>query len=209
MSCRMFLVRHGETQWNVDFRFQGQSDIELTDKGEMQALKLGQTLADEKISAIYSSDLSRAVKTAEIIAEHHELNIKKIPELREINFGIWEGLTYDEINTSYSDLYKKWRGNTIEVKIPKGESLAEVAERSVGAIHRLVGQHNDESIIVVAHGGVIRCIVSDVLRMDLNHFWRLRLDNTSVSVVDFLDNGREIVTQLNNCTHLNCKWPDF
>ncbi len=207
MSCRLFLVRHGETDWNVDFRFQGQSDIELTDVGKTQARKLGLSLADEKISAIYSSDLSRAVKTAKIIAVHHELNIKKIPELREINFGIWEGLTYDEINKSYSDLYKEWRENTTDVKIPKGESLSEVAERSVRAIHQLVDQHKDESIVVVTHGGVIRCIVSSVLRMDLNHFWRLRLDNTSVSVLDFLDGGREIVTQLNNCSHLDCKWP--
>lgn len=207
MGCRLFLVRHGETDWNTNLRFQGQSDIGLTELGRAQAIKLGRTLAAENISAIYSSDLSRAVDTAKIIAGGHDLNIVKMPELREINFGVWEGLTGEEIRKQYGALYEKWRNNTTEVTIPQGESLAAVAGRTVGAIRRLVDRHNNESVIVVTHGGVIRCIVADVLRMDLNHFWRLRFDNTSVSVVDFLDRGRETVVQLNNCTHLDCSWP--
>lgn len=209
MSCRVFLVRHGETNWNATFRFQGQSDIELTKQGKEQALKLSRILESENISAVYCSDLSRAFKTAEILAKFHGLKIKKIPELREINFGIWEGLTYDEIQANYGDLYKEWRSNTLKVRIPKGESLEEVANRSIKAISQLVKEHDGEKIIVVTHGGVIRCILASVLRMDLNHFWRLRLDNTSVSIVDFLDNDREMVVQLNNCAHLGCSWPAF
>ncbi|OPY58215.1 MAG: Phosphoserine phosphatase 1 [Pelotomaculum sp. PtaU1.Bin035] len=203
MSCRIFFVRHGETAWNALMKLQGHADVSLSDRGREQVELLARRLAGEKIHCFYSSDLSRACETAEIIAKPHRLNIKTVPALREINFGVWEGLTIQEIKEVFADEIKMWWANPLSTRIPGGETLNDVAERSVGAVKKIIGDHSDENIVIVSHGGTIRSIIGSVLGMNLNEYWRLHLDNACLNLVDFPHWDRGILKLFNDCTHLS------
>ncbi|MDD3654195.1 MAG: alpha-ribazole phosphatase [Desulfotomaculaceae bacterium] len=203
MSCRIFFVQHGETTWNVQLKLQGHSDVPLSDRGRKQAELLAQRLANMKIDCLYSSDLSRASETAEIIARTHDLKVNKDPSFRELNFGYWEGLTIEEVKEKYPAELKKWWASPLNTRIPGGEMQAEVVERTTNATKRIIASHNDETVLVVAHGGVIRCIIASVLGMNLNENWRLYLDNTSMSLLEFRRWEKGILKLFNDCAHLN------
>jgi len=204
VRCRVFLVRHGETEWNALMKFQGHTDIPLSRKGRQQAKLLGQRLAQEKIAAFYASDLSRAFETALIISQFHGdgIEVKRVTDLREINFGMWEGLTTKEIKANFTKEVEKWWKNPLAARIPGGETLAEVVERSRKAIKEIISRHVGEKVVVVSHGGVIRSIVGDVLGMDLNQYWRLKIDNASLSILDFSCWEDGVVCLFNDCSHL-------
>lgn len=198
---RLLLVRHGQTLWNHISRYQGHSDIELSDTGRKQAELLAQKLSKIKVSAIYASDLKRAYETAKILATPHRLQVKTRPDLREIHFGAWEGLTYQEIQEKYRDLADKWYRHPATVRIPEGETFEEVKERSYRAILKLVQAHDSETIIVVAHGGTIRCIICNLLGIDLNNAFRIRQDNCALNIIDFYE-GCTVLTLLNDVNHI-------
>lgn len=202
MSCRIYLVRHGETEWNAMARFQGQTDVPLSDRGREQAQLLGKRLSLEKFEGIYASDLKRAFETAEIISYHHALEVVTFQELREINFGFWEGLTSNEIKQSFTAEIKKWWEKPMSTRIPGGETLSEVVERSISTVKKIVATHPDGNVIIVTHGGAIRSIVGSVLGMDLNKYWRLRQDNACLNIVDFPEWEKGILTLFNDCSHL-------
>jgi len=203
MSCRVYFIRHGETEWNALMKFQGQTDVPLSDRGRRQAELLGKRLAGEKFKGFYASDLKRAYETAEIISNHHGLPIETVPELRELNFGAWEGLTNKEISTSFAEELKRWWDKPLSTRIPGGETLGEMVERSVAAIKKIVERHNGENVVVVSHGGAIRSIIGSVLEMDLNKYWRLRLDNACLNIIDFPVWEKGILMLFNDCSHLN------
>lgn len=117
---RFFLVRHGETVWNRERKYQGQSDIPLTDEGRIQAEKLSERLKNEEIDIIYSSNLKRAVETAEIIAVNHESEVRPTPLMRELNFGVWEGMTFEQVTQSWPQEYEEWRCDPHNQKPLKG-----------------------------------------------------------------------------------------
>ncbi|ACV63840.1 alpha-ribazole phosphatase [Desulfofarcimen acetoxidans DSM 771] len=208
MSCRVYLVRHGETVWNANMRFQGHADIALTQTGREQAEALAERLSDKTFHAVYSSDLLRAYETAAILAETHSLRVHKRPNLREINFGKWEGLTYKEIIEQFGDSARKWWNNPSITRIPGGEKLTEVAERCYNELRLIVEQHKDQEVLVVAHGGTIRCIVSSVLGINLNQYWRLRLDNTALNIIEFPEWDKGILVLYNDTNHLGGKSGD-
>lgn len=203
MSCRIYLVRHGETEWNALMKFQGQTDVPLSDRGRRQAELIGKRLAGEKFQGFYASDLKRAYETAAIISKHHGLDIKAIPALRELHFGAWEGLTSKEIKESFGDEVKRWWENPLSTRIPGGETLGEMVERNMTAIKKIVETHSRENVLVVSHGGSIRSIVASVLGMDLNKYWRLRLDNACLNIIDFPEWEKGILMLFNDCSHLN------
>jgi broad specificity phosphatase PhoE len=151
----LILVRHGETDWNAQHRWQGHSDTPLNDAGRNQAGVLAGEL--ERVDAVYSSDLARARETAEILAERIGLEVRLDPRLRERGFGAWEGLTTEEIEASFPDEQSRWRAG-----IGAGASDAEpfdVFAARVGSFVEDVGRrHVDEEVLVVAHGGTIRVI---------------------------------------------------
>ncbi len=204
MRCRLFLVRHGETEWNALTKFQGHTDVPLSRRGKLQAKLLGQRLAQEKITAFYASDLSRAFETASIISQYHGngIEIEKVADLREINFGMWEGLTTKEIRSNFTKEMELWWKNPLNARIPGGETLAEVVERSRRAIKEIIRRHAGGKIVVVSHGGVIRCIVGDILGMDLNQYWRLKLDNASLTILEFSSWEDGIICLFNDSSHL-------
>ncbi|MEN6413635.1 MAG: alpha-ribazole phosphatase [Veillonellales bacterium] len=199
---RVILVRHGQTVWNLEMKYQGHADIALSEKGLQQAELVAKRLANEKISAIYASDLNRAYKTAEIIAAKHQLSVTAIPELREISFGEWEGLNYTGITNGWPKIMDDLFTHAETVRIPGGETFPEVKERATKALQKLVGQHPDETIAVVSHGGTIRTILCAALNIPLNYVWNIKQDNTAVNIVQYYDK-RSIVELVNDSHHLN------
>jgi alpha-ribazole phosphatase/probable phosphoglycerate mutase len=184
-------------------KFQGATDIQLSARGFQQAVSLGKRLAALKPDAFYASDLARAYETAKIISSHHYMPVKKVPGLRELNFGEWEGLTSKEIEKLYTDEVKKWWENPFLIRIPGGETYSELIERSVNAVKEIIERHTDGHIVVISHGGPIRSVVGSVLGMDLSKYWRLGLHNASLSILDFSggwENG--ILSLFNDCSHL-------
>lgn len=198
---KVILVRHGQTTWNLELKYQGHTDIALTDLGLAQAEQAAERLTQEKVAAIYASDLTRAYRTAEIIATRHNLPVVAMSELREIKFGEWEGLTYDAISEHWPNRMKKLFTHPDEVEIPGGETFRELKERAEKAIAALVARHPDETIIVVSHGGTIRTILCAALNIHLNYVWNIRQDNTAVNIIDYYKE-RTIVSLVNDTHHL-------
>ncbi|MGB4429547.1 MAG: alpha-ribazole phosphatase, partial [Thermacetogeniaceae bacterium] len=197
----LLLVRHGETIWNHVSRYQGHTDVELSDTGREQARLLADRLRSEKIKAVYSSDLKRAYETASILAAPHQLKVQIAEELREINFGVWEGLTFKEISEKYKELAEKWYQSPASVRIPKGETFFEVKERAYNAIMKLLKENDPGTIIVVAHGGTIRAIICGLLDIDLNHAFRIQQDNTALNIIQY-NKGFIVLSLLNDTNHL-------
>jgi len=202
MGSRIYLIRHGETSWNQESRFQGQVDVPLSEKGIAQAEALSQRLAGQQFAACFSSTLTRALDTAAIVAKPLHTAVQAVPDLREMDFGYWEGLTVEEIKQKYHRESSAWWAKPLENRVPGGETLVELAERSVRAAKTIVEQYPEDQVLLVTHGGVVRCIVSAALGIDLNQYWRLRQDNASLTVIDFYGWDKAILVLYNDCSHL-------
>lgn len=199
---RLFLIRHGETSWNRESRYISSTDLDLTEKGKAQVLALSKRLAGESISRVYSSPLRRACQTAKAIAEPHGLRVKVLRDLREVDFGFWEGLTYGEIKGRYGDLIDRWSSDPTSVAIPGGESWLEVVER-VREVFRKIFRENPESkVAVVTHGGVIKCMISNILDTDRLSLWKIRQDSASLTIVDLVEPDKGTLSLLNDTCHL-------
>lgn len=198
------MIRHGETIWNKELKYQGHTDIELSEEGLKQAEAVAARFLDEKIEAVYSSDLSRAFITAKAIADKHHLPVCKVPSLREIKFGDWEGLTYRAINDRWPEEMSRLYTHASEVVVPGGESFSQLKERASDAIDQLVQKHSDETFVVVAHGGTIRAILCAILGVPLDNVWNFRQDNTAVNIIEYYE-GRAIVGLINDSHHLQAK----
>lgn len=198
---KVIFVRHGETTWNHSGRYQGHSDIPLNEKGLQQAELVAQRLAGKTISAIYSSDLRRALQTAEVIATQHSLFPMVLPEFREVNFGLWEGLTYEKIMAVWpevlSEIYSK-PGSTI---IPEGESFYDVQRRTMIGLEKCIANHHDETIVIVSHGGTMRVLLCDALGLAIENMWSFRQDSTAINIVEYLDTTK-VVSLVNDTCHL-------
>jgi len=197
----LLLVRHGETALNSSERYWGHTDVELSETGLRQAERLRDCLADEKIDAVYSSPLIRARVTAEVIISGRGLAIVTCPELREVNFGKLEGLTFGEISQLYPEVVKLWVERSPELKYPDGESIADFDRRVGGFMSRLEGHIPEETILIVAHSGALRVLMCHLLGLEVAHWRQLRLDLASVSILETYPQGA-IINQLNDLCHL-------
>ena len=148
---RLILVRHGETDWNVEGRYQGQADPPLNRRGEEQAHRVAQALQNKGVDVIYSSPLKRAWQTAQIIAEYTHAPVYAEPRLMEINQGEWEGLHVSEIAARYPDLFRQWEEDPWRVRIPGGETLQEVQQRVYEAVDDIVAKHPGQTVVLVRH----------------------------------------------------------
>ena len=199
---KVIFVRHGETLWNHSKRYQGQSDIPLNEKGIQQAKKVAQRLAGQTISAVYSSDLIRAVQTAEAIANEHSLQVVPLPEFREVNFGLWEGLTYEEIMAEWPEALSAIYAKPGSVCIPEGESFYDVQKRTAIGLSKCIANHHEETIVIVSHGGTMRILLCDALGLAIEKMWSLQQDSTAINRIDYFTDSK--VVSLVNCTcHLN------
>jgi len=154
----ILLARHGETDWNRQSRWQGHADAPLNDLGRQQARELAEALADEPISAIYSSDLRRAYETARIVGDRLGCDVTAIRDLREVDVGEWSGLSVGEVHERFPLGVERWRagGKGWEA----GESYAELGARVVAALERIADSHPDDTVLVVSHGGAIRAAMA-------------------------------------------------
>ena len=180
---RLLLVRHGQTIWNADRRFQGTADVGLSDAGRAQAAAVGLALRRYRPVAAYVSPLRRAVETAEIALADAGMPFTPIDELRELGLGEWEGCTVDEIRAREGDPYAAWVGAAHDCRPPGGEPLDAVCARVLGALDRIAAAHpNGDDVLVVAHGGVISVYACHLLGCSFNDIWKLRIDNGSLTV---------------------------
>lgn len=200
----LLLVRHGETDWNLSQRFQGQSDVPLNEKGHQQAAAIARRLANEEIHAIYASDLSRAWDTAEAIAKNHAREIIAEPRLREGSFGQWEGLTYAELRQREPDAVEAWHEDISSFAPPDGETLYQLAERVDAAYQYIAAKHQDQSVLLVAHGGSLQMLISTLLGLPPISFWQFNLDHCSLSKISIYGEGA-IINALNDTNHLMFK----
>jgi len=199
---RLLLVRHGITEFNSTQRFAGYSDVELSTAGYRQVERLRDRLANEKIDAIYSSDLRRALVTAEAVSSGHNVEIVTCSELREINYGELEGLTFEEISRRYPEVAELVTNFSHRLRFPGGESFEELVERASKFLDKLKRHTPSQTILVVSHSGPLRVLVCHLLGIDLSHWRQIRLDNASLSIVETYPQ-RAILSLLNDVSHLD------
>ena len=180
-ATRLIVVRHGETAWNVDTRIQGHLDIPLNDTGLWQARQLGDALAGEAISAIYTSDLLRARRTAQAVADATGAALVDEPGLRERAFGSFQGRTFAEVETEHPEQARRWRQRDPDYAPDGGESLRVLRERVVDTTHRLAARHPGELVLLVTHGGVLDVLYRAATRQDIQAPRTWQLGNAAIN----------------------------
>jgi phosphoserine phosphatase len=196
----IILVRHGETDWNVEEIFRGGIDVELNENGVRQAQLLGSYLADVPITEIFSSPLKRATKTAEMIAFRRSINIKLAPELTDFNYGDWQGLSHKAVQEKYPKLYEQWRREPNLVKIPKGESLDDVKRRGMVLANRIIAGDVDTAVLV-SHRVIHKVLTCALLGLDNTHFWNIKFDTCGITVFNY-EKGEFILAGHNDTSFL-------
>lgn len=198
---KLILVRHGETFWNECRRIQGcDSDIELNETGLEQARRLAAFLEKERIAAIVSSPLRRALSTAEAIADRHQLPVEIDQRLRELKVGDLEGMPYSSLSTTFSQFLMQWWQDGGAVKLPNGESLVDLQDRAWSVVEKLLPKHKaaaaeskDGAAVVVSHYFVTLVIILKALDLSLDCFTRFKLDLGGVSILEFRDFGTRLL----------------
>lgn len=199
VPTKIVLIRHGETAWNQEGRVQGLTDTSLNDTGVRQAESLALALKEERLNAIYSSPLRRALDTARVIAEQHGLQVQVEDDLREMDVGDMDGLTYKELRERYADFMKEWSENVSTLKMPGGEHISELQERAWQTIQDIVSKHPGATVAVVSHNFVIQSIICKALDLTLTNFRRLRQDLASMSVLEFGERGPVLLSLNERC----------
>jgi probable phosphoglycerate mutase len=201
------LVRHGQTEWNRVERFRGRADVPLNEAGIAQAAATGERVAKEyRPAAIYASPLSRALRTAEAIAQHFGLVVRPHAGLLDIDYGDWQGLTPDEARQRWPDPVHAWYTTPDLARIPGGESLDALRARAMDALRELASQHTEETVVLVAHTVVNRIILLGILGLGNDRFWRLRQDPCAINV--FESDGQDYtLVSMNDTCHLRASDP--
>jgi alpha-ribazole phosphatase len=198
---RLIIVRHGETFYNAQRRFTGQSDVPLDPLGERQTAALVDCLANEHLDVVVTSDLERTRVTARAIADNNGLPLQEDIDLRELAFGEWEGYTYDEVLARDANLVALWRADPTQYAPPGGETVAQLRDRCARALKRWQTEYPEANVLWVTHGGLIGVLLCYVLDIDLRRRWQFRHDNASISEIR-LSGDRAIIARLNETTHI-------
>lgn len=199
---RLVLIRHGETPWSAEHRYQGATDTPLSDVGQAQVSALAERLRGESFTELRSSPLRRALDTATAVAMHHEAPVVTDARLREIGFGCWEGLTHEEIQRVAPERYIGWQSDPGTTAPPEGEAMAAVMERVGDLWRELAGRPRDAAIALVGHGACLRALLCLALGVPTSAFWRFQLGAASVSELYVYDGSAKLVL-LNDRHHLN------
>jgi 2,3-bisphosphoglycerate-dependent phosphoglycerate mutase len=204
-GMHLLLVRHGETVWNQENRWQGQADVPLSEAGQQQALQLARRLCAERrlVHAIYASDLARAWRTSEILGE--ALGVAPIPERgwREMNIGVWSGLTSAEVITRYAADWERLRAGE---DLPRGggETFAQFQGRILESVAYLSARHRGEQVVIVTHGGAVRAFLLHCRKLPLNQFRQVeKIGNLGLSEVTVRANGEATIHSVNDLSHLD------
>jgi broad specificity phosphatase PhoE len=196
---QVFLVRHGATDWNLQGRCQGATDLDLNEVGVRQAERIAASLTNETIHGIYSSNLKRAQQTARFFSLYHQLPVLIETDVRELDHGRLEGLTFAEIKENYSQFIQKWRTEPAEIQVPGGERLVDVARRAWNGLNRIVHRHSaEETVVVVSHNFPILGIICRITGTHLNNYRTFQLDPCSVTRLNHNGGDQWQVTVINN-----------
>jgi len=200
---RIVLVRHGQTIWNKEVRFRGQTDVELDEFGRKQAEATGRYVAARwPVAAVYASRMSRAMQTAAPIARHHGLTVQPLAGLLDLDFGEWQGLSPAEVAQRDPDLYRAWLEAPHTVHFPGGESLDVVRSRVLAGLDEVLARHPEQTVALVSHNVVNRVLLCAVLGLGNDHFWRLQQDTCAVNVFDVDADGIFTLILMNDTCHL-------
>ncbi len=210
---RVYLVRHGTTEWNKEEIFRGRIDCKLNDTGRAEARALEGYFRDVAIDTIYSSPLSRAVETAKAVAAPKGLTVIPDPAFIDMDYGEWQGLPLKEVEEKYTDLYRLWRERPQDVTFPGGENLARARARAWEGFGRVVRENPGKTVLVVSHRVITKVLICAALGLDDSHFWQIKQDTTAVNCFEYT--GKTFITSLINDTchmrsiHFNIYKKDF
>jgi broad specificity phosphatase PhoE len=196
----LILVRHGETAWNVEKIFRGRADVDLDEMGVRQAGLLGKYLSNWELEAIYSSPLTRALDTANIIARYQKVGVHTAEGLIDFDYGEWQSLPEQEVKRLHPALLDEWHNNPHKVSIPGGESLEDVRGRALEVINDVLCKHQG-SVVLVSHRVVLKVLICYLLGLDNSHFWNIRQDVCGITIFNYV-NGRFVLTRHNDTSHL-------
>jgi alpha-ribazole phosphatase len=213
MVTTLYLIRHGETEGGEIRRYKGTIDVPLSEKGVRQMEQVSRYIHQNtvynqnseyrirgtELSAVYCSDLSRAIRSAEIVAEPHSLKPIIVAFLRERNFGLWEGMSFDEIREKYPLEFDTWADNPLKFSPMEGESTLAMRDRVIQTMNEIMENHNMENIAIVAHGGVNRIILCHFLGIPLENIFRIEQDYGALNIIEFWDKY-PVVKLLNGCS---------
>jgi probable phosphoglycerate mutase len=202
MPTRVFLVRHGATALTAEDRFAGSTDVPLSDDGRRQVASLAERLKGETLDAIYASPMARTMETACILGAPHALAPIAAPELREIDYGRWEGLSRTEVETRFQAEYAIWEEDPFTIAPADGESGLNVLNRALPMMRQIVERHRHRSVMVISHKGTNRLLISSLLGFDIRGY-RDRLDQSpaALNILDFMNEVRPRLRLFNDVSH--------
>jgi alpha-ribazole phosphatase len=184
---RFWLIRHGEPVEDARQRCYGSLDVGLSDNGRAQMGQVAEYLKAEPLAVIYTSPRSRSVESAHILAAVQSCPVAVVPDLREIDFGDFEGLRYEEIEARYPDVYRQWMETPTEVRFPNGETFSEMRGRILSAFETIQREREGQTVAIVSHGGVNRILIAWALQMPDNCLFRLAQDYAAINLLSFAD----------------------
>ncbi|MEL7562125.1 histidine phosphatase family protein [Dehalogenimonas sp. 4OHTPN] len=198
---KLILIRHGKTATDNPEKCHGSTDIDLSEEGYQQAARLANRFKDQQIDAMYASTLRRGAATAGTIAAAHNIDVVSAPELNEVDFGRIEGITFEEACGLYPDVTELWRCGSTQLCFPAGETFTDFAARVNSFLPRLQAHRDDETIMLVGHGGPYKVLVCSLLGLPMEHYWKFRFDMASVSIIDIYPTGA-MLGKLSDTSHL-------
>lgn len=228
MVTTLYLIRHGETEGSETKRYKGSIDVPLSENGIRQVERTAAFVAEQikasfhsrqlsylrdihanvpddqgetgEMKAVYTSNLSRAIKSGEIIAAPHCIIPVSIPDLRERSFGIWEGMSFTEIRDQYPEEFNAWADNPLKYSPVGGESTLDMSHRVIAALEKIISSHDGQFVAIVAHGGVNRIILCHIMGVPFENIFRIEQDFAAVNVIEFWDKY-PVVKLLNGGAH--------
>ena len=199
---KFYLLRHGQTRWNIEGKIQGKTDIPLNESGMAQAGYLARAMECCEARALFSSPLLRARQTARTVAETMGLPVNVLPELKEVDFGLWEGCTWKEIEKRYPEDYRRWEVNPAQATPTGGESRDSCRARSRAAVEQVLRASSGGDVVIVAHGGILVYLIDYLLR-NQKEKQEIIVRNASISVVEYEEAaGLGRILELNRTSHL-------
>jgi phosphoserine phosphatase len=197
----VYLVRHGQTAWNTSEIFRGRTDIPLNATGVKEAELAAEYFRGGRVEAVYSSPMSRAMQTAEKIADVLGLKVVPHPGITDMSFGDWEGRPMQEVERSDPDRFRLWRELPHLLHVPGGETLEQVRRRAMAALEDVIKTHDQGTAIMVSHRVITKVLICAVVGLDNSHFWRIDQDATAINLVRHKE-GKFVLSLMNDTCHL-------
>jgi broad specificity phosphatase PhoE len=203
-KLRLFVVRHGETAWSRERRFAGHRDVPLGEEGACQFQAVARHFQDVPLAAVYASPLERARASAELVAKPHRLEVRVDPDVREMGFGPWEGLTRDEVAARFPEAWARWGEAPHRLALEGMEALGAVGARARAAVARLQAAHAGQAVALVTHAIVSRLVVLEALGLGPERLWTVDASPAGITEIEY-EPGWATVHRMNDLSHLGAR----